>query len=384
MRDLVILSASSHKQLAQEIANRLGIELGNVSLGKFSNKETSVQVMESVRDMHVFILQTSHHSPATGLSANDYMMELFILIAACKMASARKITVIVPSFPYARQPDAPYTPKRRLPNQSPESVVSLPSSSKSSPLKQVSHAKQASVGSNTTTNGYKTWVARSGTLVANMLVAAGTNHIITMDLHDPQFQGFFDIPVDNLYGAPLMIKYIRDNVADYKQAVIVSPDAGGAKRASSIARKLGCDFALIHKDRKFHNHRSTEDLGMPAMTPGDVAFNMTLVGKVDGKKCILIDDIADTSHTITRAASLLHVNGATKVIAVITHGILSADAPQRIIASHIDELVVSNTVPQDEHKAVLGDRLKVYDTAGLFSEAIRRIYNGESLSGLFS
>ena len=470
MRDLVILGGSSHPQLAQEIAQRLGISLGKVTLGKFSNRETSVQVMESVRDMHVFILQTSHHNPSNEvgghsvMSANDYLMELLILIGACKMASARRITVIIPSFPYARQPDAPYKPRpsNRIPTpigntlsagsgessgsafqtpvkpstnleglgsspiKSPESP-SASAGSSSTPVQQPlskltisqnslkkpysphqpNNHSNASMGLSAR-SGYKNWIARSGTLVANMLTASGAQHIITMDLHDPQFQGFFDIPVDNLYGAPLMIKYIREQVEGYKQAVIVSPDAGGAKRASSIARKLGCEFALIHKDRKFshahHSHsgapgghvqvssaRSTEDLGisslssasLPAMTPADVGFNMTLVGNVTGKKCILIDDIADTSHTITRAASLLHAHGATHITAVITHGILSADAPQRILSSHIDELAVSNTVPQDEHQKVLGSRLKVYDTAGLFSEAIRRIYNGESVSQLF-
>jgi ribose-phosphate pyrophosphokinase len=190
-----------------------------------------------------------------------------------------------------------------------------------------------------------------------------------------------------------MVKYIRENIPSFKNAVIVSPDAGGAKRASQIAHKLGMGFALIHKERKSSNSTSQSPVGTVTdeslrSAVSDLAlpltsYHMTLVGNVAKKECILIDDIADTSHTITKAAQCLVEKGATKVYAIVTHGILSGDAVERIQMSKIDELIVSNTVPQQEHKSQLGNRLKVYDVSGIFSEAIRRIHNGESVSYLF-
>lgn len=191
-----------------------------------------------------------------------------------------------------------------------------------------------------------------------------------MDLHDPQFQGLFDIPVDNLLSKPLLVKWIKEKVSNYTSAVIVSPDAGGAKRASSVANKLKMDFALIHREREHDN--------------------LNIVGNVSGKGilyilskvCILVDDIADTCITITKAARYLHEHGATRVIALITHGIMSGDAIDRINMSHIDEMVVSNTVPQSENLKRC-PKIKVMDVKIVFAEAIRRIHNGESVSFLF-
>jgi len=211
-------------------------------------------------------------------------------------------------------------------------------------------------------------MARSGTLIANLLTCAGTDHVITMDLHDPQFQGFFDCPVDNLLSMPLMVKYIRENVPHWEEAIIVSPDAGGAKRATAIADKLNLDFALIHKERRLASHPHKPD--------------MMLVGEVKGKQVILIDDVIDTAFTITKAAKVLAEHGATKIYSIITHGIMSGDAVERTQKSFLDEVIVSNSIPQELHLEKC-QKMKVFNIAPIFAEAIRRIHNGESVSMLF-
>lgn len=218
--------------------------------------------------------------------------------------------------------------------------------------------------------GYRQWVAQAGTLIADLLTCAGADHVITMDLHDPQYQGFFDIPVDNLYGRHLLRKYIQFNIPDYQQAVVVSPDAGGAKRATAIADALGMPFALIHKERR------------PTQINDRQNATMMLVGDVAHRTTILVDDLADTSNTITRAAKLLKKEGATQVYALITHGILSGDAIDRINASALDKVVVTNTVDQTEHKARC-PKLEVLEVGNVFAEAIRRVHHGESISVLF-
>jgi ribose-phosphate pyrophosphokinase len=192
-----------------------------------------------------------------------------------------------------------------------------------------------------------------------------------MDLHDPQYQGFFDIPVDNLYGRPLLQRYIKYNIPDYQNAVIVSPDAGGAKRATAIADALGMEFALIHKERR------------PTRITDRQNATMMLVGDIVGKVAILVDDMADTSNTITRAAKLLKgKGGATRVYALVTHGVFSGDAIDRINASALDKVITTNSVPQDQHKR-LCDKLVVLDVGEVFAEAIRRVHHGESISVLF-
>jgi ribose-phosphate pyrophosphokinase len=213
-----------------------------------------------------------------------------------------------------------------------------------------------------------------------MLMAAGCNHIITMDLHDPQFQGFFNIPVDNLTSEPLMAAYIRYNIPHYSSCVMVSPDAGGAKRfifclfrASKIASKLGMDFALIHKERQMGR-------GL-----GRVQYSNILVGNVRDRECILLDDMADTCKTLCKAINTLNGKGVKKVYALITHGLLSGNAIADLKSlAKFDELIVSNTVPQDQNiEDFEGKKLKIFDVAPLFAEAIRRIHNGESVSMLF-
>ncbi|KAJ9664025.1 ribose-phosphate pyrophosphokinase [Neophaeococcomyces mojaviensis] len=218
--------------------------------------------------------------------------------------------------------------------------------------------------------GYRQWVAQAGTLVADLLTCAGADHVITMDLHDPQYQGFFDIPVDNLYGRPLLKKYIQQNIPDYKHGIVVSPDAGGAKRATAIADSLGMEFALIHKERR------------PTKITDRQNATMMLVGDVAGKTAILIDDLADTCNTITRAAKLLKKEGAAKIYALVTHGVLSGDAIDRINHSALDKVVVTNTIDQREHCRRC-PKLEVLEVGTVFAEAIRRVHYGESISVLF-
>ncbi|RCI02630.1 ribose-phosphate pyrophosphokinase, partial [Rhizopus stolonifer] len=301
----------------------------------------------------------------------------------CKTASARKVTAVIPFFPYSRQPDAPFkrsgAPLIRPPPMTPKTIPTTPANELvDNPFvntmdvgqqimlgvqRHATQQQQRQAG-----DGYKQWVARSGTLIADLLTCAGADHIITMDLHDPQFQGFFDCPVDNLSSLPLMGKYIYRHIPHYSEAVIVSPDAGGAKRATSIAEKLHMDFALIHKERRRPDKPQNHDL--------------MLVGDVRDKVCILIDDIADTSFTITKAAKLLHEHGATKIYALITHAILSGDAVDRIQKSYLDHVIVSDSVPQEQHLAKC-NKFKILPVASLLAEAIRRIHFGESVSTLF-
>lgn len=203
--------------------------------------------------------------------------------------------------------------------------------------------------------GYRLWVAQAGTLVADLLTCAGADHIITMDLHDPQYQGFFDIPVDNLYGRPLLKKYIQQNIPNYQNCIIVSPDAGGAKRATAIADSLGMEFALIHKERR------------PTKITDRQNATMMLVGEVAGKTAILIDDLADTCNTITRAAKLLRNEGASKIYALVTHGVLSGDAIDRINYSALDKVVVTNTIDQRDHCRRC-PKLEVLEVGNVFAE----------------
>jgi len=309
-----LLTGNSHPQLAKLVADRLGIELTKIMVLQYSNQETSVTIGESVRDEDVFILQSTRPN-----DINDGLMELLIMINACKTASARRITAVIPNFPYARQDKkdksrAPITAK----------------------------------------------------LMANMLQTAGCNHVITMDLHASQIQGFFNVPVDNLYAEPSMLKWIRENV-DVGNCVIVSPDAGGAKRATSMADRLDLPFALIHKERA---------------RPNEVS-RMTLVGDVAGKTAIIVDDICDTAGTLAKAAATLIQHNASSVLAITTHGVLSGDALNVINNSQLSKVVVTNTVPHEEKRA-LCEKLETIDVSPTLAEACRRTHNGESVSYLFS
>jgi ribose-phosphate pyrophosphokinase len=328
--EIKLISGRSHPELSDKIAKRLGIEVARTISLNYSNQETSFTVGESVRDEDVFIIQ----STATG-DVNEGLMELLIIISACRTASARRITAVIPNFPYARQDKKD---KSRAPI--------------------------------------------SARLVANMLQTAGANHIVTVDLHASQIQGFFSVPVDNLYAEPSFLRYIRENF-NPEDCVIVSPDAGGAKRlvscsfetdevltgcsATSIADHLNTAFALIHKERPRPN----------------VVGRMVLVGSVVDKVAILVDDMADTCGTLVKAAAVLKENGAKSVLALVTHGILSGSAIETLNGSVLSALVVTNTVPLGD-KVQRCPKLRVIDISPTIAEAIRRTHNGESVSYLFT
>lgn len=309
-----LITGNSHPKLAMLVAERLGIQIAKTMCLNYSNQETSVTVGESVRDEDVFIIQ----STAPG-DINDGLMELLIMINACKTASARRITAVIPNFPYARQDKKD---KSRAPI--------------------------------------------SAKLIANMLQTAGCNHVITMDLHASQIQGFFNVPVDNLYAEPSTLRWIRENL-DVNSCVIVSPDAGGAKRATSIADRLDLGFALIHKERA---------------RPNEVS-RMVLVGDVENKIAILVDDMADTCGTLVKAAETVMAHNAREVVAIVTHGILSGNAIDTLNQSKLSRIVVTNTVPLG-NKVEQCSRLRVMDISPTLAEAIRRTHNGESVSFLFN
>uniref|UniRef100_G3S126 ribose-phosphate diphosphokinase n=1 Tax=Gorilla gorilla gorilla TaxID=9595 RepID=G3S126_GORGO len=293
MPNIKIFSGSSHQDLSRKIADRLGLELGKVVTKKFSNQETCVEIDESVRGEDVYIVQSGCGE------INDSLMELLIMINACKIASASRVTAVIPCFPYARQDKKD---KSRAPI--------------------------------------------SAKLVANM---------------------FFDIPVDNLYAEPTVLKWIRENISEWKNCIIVSPDAGGAKRVTSIADQLNVDFALIHKERKKANEVDC----------------IVLVGDVNDRVAILVDDMADTCGTICLAADKLLSAGATRVYAILTHGIFSGPAISRINTACFEAVVVTNTIPQDD-KMKHCSKIRVIDISMILAEVIRRTHNGESVSYLFS
>lgn len=441
VRNIVVLGGNSHPQMTEIICNTLGVPPCNRILSKFSVGESRLEISDSVRGKDVYIVQSGSGK------VNDHFVELCIMISACKTGSAKRVSVVLPLFPYSRQPDIPYNkigaPLTKGPtdlNKSGYTFESLPptphpslpptpgidSSDGADMHKRLSKMhleqqqsgilpkymsngngitqKRASTVESSSENGrerasssasqqpqpqytshdhknpptsffqgrpgYKQWVAQAGTLVADLLTCAGADHVITMDLHDPQYQGFFDIPVDNLYVKPRFKNYIQANIPNFKNAVIVSPDAGGAKRATAIADELNVDFALIHKERR------------PTRITDRQNATMMLVGDIAGKVAILVDDLADTSNTITRAAKLLKKEGATYVYALITHGVFSGDAISRINASALDKVIVTNSVPQDDHRRTC-PKLEVLEVGTIFAEAIRRVHHGESISVLF-
>ncbi|KAL3302492.1 ribose-phosphate pyrophosphokinase [Colletotrichum asianum] len=443
VRNIIILGGNTHPELIDSVCNNLGLNPCERVLTKFSVGESRCEIKDSVRGKDVFIIQT-----ASG-SVNDGFMDLCIMISACKTGSAKRVTAVMPLFPYSRQPDVPYkkagaplsksasepskngytfesvpaTPAPGVPRTAGlsngiDGVASKLAKSKlneersnganggdyfkngngdskvnghgrnhdsiSSQVRYTTHdyENQSQVNGFQSKPGYKQWVAQAGTLVADLLACAGcaqdllalkhfaNKQQITMDLHDPQYQGFFDVPVDNLYGKPLLKRYIQQNIPNFKDAVVISPDAGGAKRATAIADELDMAFALIHKERR------------PTKYSEQRNASMMLVGDVKDKVCILVDDLVDTGNTITRAAKLLKKNGATQIYALLTHGILSGDAIPRINASAIDKIIVTNTVPQGEHMKVC-PKLGFLDVSPVFAEAIRRVHHGESISVLF-
>lgn len=425
MKDCLIIGGRSHPDLVERICRKLDVESIRLDAKNFSNGETSIAIKQSVRDKDVFVIQSSHGS------VNDYLMELLIVVSALKIASAKSVTTVLPIFPYSRQLDAsaavqkavdsPQSIQALLTSQGLSATGTLPlsstlnlgpehpplSSELGSPRKAAtfgeetrqrtssgpsdrggSSASNVGLGAQPTcrlhngskggirdfpkatgsvnrdhNTGLRSWVAQSGSLVASLLATAGADHVITMDLHDPQYQGFFDVPFDNLLFRPLLIDYIQSAIPKYHSAVIVSPDAGGAKRAAQIADHLHTRFALIHHDRR--NNATI------------------LVGDVNDRVAILIDDLVDSGKTLMRAARILKDHGAVQVVAICTHGLFTGDIINKICDSAIDKVVTTNSVPQEKNQAALGDRLQVVDVSLLFAEAIRRVFNGESISRLY-
>lgn len=310
-----LVTGNSHRHLADLISEHIEIPVAKVGAFQYQNNETAVAIGESVRDEDVYVIQTG----CGENEINDFLMELLLILNACRSGGARRITAVIPNFPYARQDKkdksrAPITAK----------------------------------------------------LIANLLQTAGCNHVITMDFHASQIQGFFRVPVDNLYAEPSVLRYIKENYAR-EQLIIVSPDAGGAKRVASIADKLDVQFALIHKERQKANEVS----------------KMVLVGDVSGKVCLLIDDMADTCGTLCKAADVLLANGAQKVVAIVTHGIFSGSAIEKLNNSQLSKIVCTNTIPL-EGKLAACSKLELLDISPTLAEAIKRLHNGESVSYLFN
>lgn len=443
VNSIKLLTGNSHPELAQQVAARLGIQLTPCVVKKFADQSIDVRIGSSVRDEDVYVLQTGN-SPY--IDPNDSLMELLIILSACKTASARRITAVIPSFPYSR------------------------------------HDKKD-----------KSRAPITAKLVANMLTVAGADHVITMDLHASQIQGFFDIPVDNLTSEPSVARWIRSKVENWRDGIIVSPDAGGAKRATALADSLGVDFALINRNRRREQHKriraaqktalglssrsSMEDLRSGVSTPmsssflldgtglnsksavgqaseklsalsvsaesqssaqshtskhvySDVAngikcagtgeWIMTdeqghrvrsgrskkdaaessteadddsedenssrmeiLVGDVKGKVAILVDDMVDTGRTLALAAKTLEAAGAAKVYAIITHGLLSGQSIELLRKLSLERLVVTNTIANKEKAESSDGKLEIMDVSAVIGETIRRSHHGESISQLF-
>jgi ribose-phosphate pyrophosphokinase len=309
MRGYKIFAGSASKAFAQEVCKNLDVPLSKADVKRFSDGEISVQISESVRGRDVFIVQS------TGAPSNDNLMELLIMTDALRRSSANSITAVVPYFGYARQ-DRKAAPR----------------------------------------------VPITAKLVADMYETAGIDRVVTIDLHAGQIQGFFDIPVDNLYGSIIFQEYVQSkNLAN---PIIASPDIGGVARARYFAKKLGLDMVIVDKRREKANESEV----------------MNIIGNVEGKDVIMIDDMVDTAGTMVKAAAALKKNGATSVMACATHPVLSGKAYDNINGGELDELVVSNSL---ELKGS-SDKIKVLTVAPLFAEVIRRVYHNESVNSLFS
>ncbi|HOM02491.1 MAG TPA: ribose-phosphate pyrophosphokinase [Acetivibrio sp.] len=312
-KDIKIFAGNSNMGLAKEIAEKIGLPLGLANVGKFSDGETAINIDEVVRGSDVFIIQS------TCPPVNDNLVELLIMIDALKRASAGRITAVMPYFGYARQ-------DRKAKARDPISAK----------------------------------------LVANLITTAGADRVLTMDLHAPQLQGFFDIPVDHLLGGNILANYFLEKFQDMSDVVVVSPDVGSVSRSRKFAQRLDVPLAIIDKRRPKAN----------------VSEIMNIIGDVNNKRVILVDDLIDTGGTIVNAANALVEIGAREVYACCTHGLLSGPAIQRIKESEIKELVTLNTIPLDESKRL--DKIVSLSVASVFAEAIERIYGDISISSLFT
>ena len=309
----VLFTGNANPVLAQEIAAHLGIELGQASVGRFSDGEVAVEIRQNVRARDVFVVQP------TCSPTNENLMELLIMVDALKRASARRITAVIPYFGYARQDRRPRS----------------------------------------------TRVPISAKVVANLLETVGVERVLTMDLHADQIQGFFDIPVDNIYASPVLLSDVQSK--KHPNLVVISPDVGGVVRARALAKQLGCDLAIIDKRRPTAN----------------VSEVMHVIGEIEGRTCVIMDDMIDTAGTLVKAAEVLKDRGARSVVAYCTHPVFSGPAVDRIKASQMDEVVITNTIAlSDEARACT--KIRQLSVAFLFAETIRRISDGESVTSLFA
>jgi ribose-phosphate pyrophosphokinase len=309
----MVFTGNAHPKLAEDVVRHLNMRLGRATVGRFSDGEVNVEIMENVRGKDVFVLQS------TCEPTNDSLMEIMLMVDALRRASAGRITAAIPYFGYARQ-------DRR--------------------------ARSARV-------------PITARVVADMLTVVGVKRVLTMDLHSDQIQGFFDIPVDNIYSTPILMGDIWKQ--NYDNLMVVSPDVGGVVRARAVAKRLECELAIIDKRRPKPN----------------VAKVMNIIGDVKDRTCLIMDDMVDTANTLCEAANALKANGAKRVIAYCTHAVLSGSAIERVNNSALDELVVTDTIPlRDEARA--STRIRQLSVANLMAETIRRISDEDSVSSLFS
>ena len=309
---LMVFTGTANPELAQNVVKHLDISLGRADVNRFSDGEVAIELLENVRGRDVFVLQS------TCQPTNDNLMEVLTMVDALKRASAGRITAAIPYFGYARQDRRPRSAR----------------------------------------------VPISAKLVANMLTSAGVDRLLTVDLHADQIQGFFDIPVDNVYATPVLLREIQTQ--RYEDLVVVSPDIGGVVRARAMAKALNCDLAIIDKRRPKAN----------------VAEVMNIIGEIEGKTCLIVDDMIDTANTLCKAAQALKQKGAARVVAYATHPVLSGQAADRIGASVLDEVVVTDTMPLRADSAAQ-PKIRVVSIAELIGETLRRINNEESVSYLF-
>ncbi|AEG70302.1 MULTISPECIES: ribose-phosphate pyrophosphokinase [Ralstonia solanacearum species complex] len=310
---LMVFTGNANPKLAEAVVKHLNIPLGKALVGRFSDGEVQVEIQENVRGKHVFILQS------TCAPTNDNLMELMVMVDALKRASARRITAAIPYFGYARQDRRPRSAR----------------------------------------------VAISAKVVANMLEVAGVERVLTMDLHADQIQGFFDIPVDNIYASPILLEDLRKK--NYDNLLVVSPDVGGVVRARALAKQLNTDLAIIDKRRPKAN----------------VAEVMNIIGEVEGRNCVIMDDMIDTGGTLCKAAQVLKERGAKQVFSYCTHPVLSGGAAARIAESALDEVVVTDTIPLRDDALQCG-KIRQLSTAPLLASTFTRIVRGESIMELFA
>ena len=312
MSKMMVFTGNANPELAAKVVERLDIPMGKANVGRFSDGEVAVEIQENVRGKDVFIIQS------TCAPTNDNLMELMVLADALRRASASRVTAVIPYFGYARQDRRPRSAR----------------------------------------------VAISAKVVADILSGVGIDRVLTVDLHADQIQGFFDIPVDNVYGSPVLLDDIMDQ--EYEDLIVVSPDVGGVVRARAVAKQLDCDLAIIDKRRERANEAEV----------------MNLIGDVEGRTCVLVDDMCDTAGTLCKAAKALKAKGAAKVVAYATHPVLSGPAIKNVSGSELDELVVTDTIPLS-NEAKNCPQIRQLTLAPLLAEAVRRVCNEESISAMF-